>query len=215
MFPRIMVAIGAALTITALVAASAAADEFRFEKENTTLATTTIQQLFFEYEAGQTMHCQKVTATNTINLVGTTSSPSFLLEPTLDECESGGSTTFGRMNGCDLNFTLNKGETRGPMDIVCEPKHTIEFEVVWNGFVFCRYSIGSQTVSPVFYQDEGMGANRSIIIKISVIGISAARVGGSEVVCGKPTANFGSMSGELTVIGHPPGSFEPQGIWVA
>jgi len=186
----------------AVGAATASAEEFHSETENTTLTGTQVENHKMTFAAG-TLKCKA----SFEGLVESKTSESFELTPTYSECTLAGVAAVFDRNGCTLKFT-----TFGFFfDIKCPAGK--KFEITAPG---CTIDIPSQ--GPIStWSFVPIGSPPLVALKI-LIALSKIKYSQTGKACPgnlgaeEKTFENGTYNGEFTMIGENSG--KQVGIWI-
>lgn len=201
-----------AVILTCLVTAPlASAGEFNFEQENLTLTGELVApgEPVFTTDTGEGS-CGTGTFAGSVEKKQETE---IQLVPTLGGCAFGFMMVTVKANGCSLRVLIDKEEEAfvGSTGVACPEGKSIEFIAKP---AECTILLPPQTPQKqVVFENEGTGANRSVIIRFATISLTYVEIGKE---CKNPNGftQNGTLIGDITVKTHN-GAKLQKGFWVA
>ena len=195
---RVLVVALVAILATSVFAASAAADEFRSEGDQTVVMTgkQSIKNVF-KTTAG-TFECGTASYSATV----ATPTASVTFTPSFASCICfGGFECTADVNGC--TYKMNIAATTGTMALVCPAGNELTLTAL--GGAKCTVHIKPQTLSTVTYKNLGVsGPTRELELVLELKNIHYTHTEGFGIgKCTTGTGNDGTLNGTIVVTGRP------------
>jgi hypothetical protein len=197
-------ALVAMFAMSAMVAATASADDFNAESYTATLAGTKDGEDLFTTTAG-TVKCTTPTYAATI----TAKTKTISATPSYTGCTGFGFPAEVITTGCTYVFTVNGGtSTEGKVDVECG-SNEITVVAKSGATVKCTVHVKTQTdlTGTVKYTNVGVGTTREVTLEANLGGIDYTHTAGSGIgACVSGSATNGTLTGKGFVTGSKAGA---------
>jgi hypothetical protein len=214
----------AVFAMSAVVAASASADDFTAEKNTVTLTGDQDKGLDKFTTTVGIVSCNEVKYHGT----ATTGSTTVKIAPTYNGCTGFGFPATIHMNGCEYALTLTEqkpevGPTTTTVEIVCPTGKEITITAVAAGTTKCTVHVPPQTgpsgttgLKHIEWHNVGAGQTRELTGTITITGITYKHTEGTGLgKCTTGHSETGSYNGLATVTGEEHGGGAHVGIFLS